>query len=71
MDASGFKPWGGFNALVATSVYGDVTDDHRLAALSATATYRVRNLHSANAVVEITAQLIDAALNTQPEKIHA
>lgn len=63
-----FNQYGYITALTATSAYGDVTDDHRLAALSATATYRVRNLHSADEVAELTAQLIGAALNTQPKK---
>lgn len=64
--------YGYITALTATSAYGDVTDDHRLAALSATATYRVRNLHTADEVAELTAQLIGAALNTHvKEKTHA
>ena len=67
-----FDAHGHITKLTATNAYGDVTDDHRLAALSATATYRVRGLRSADAVAELTAQLIGAALNTQSkEKAHA
>lgn len=67
-----FNQYGYITALTATSAYGDVTDDHRLAALSATATYRVRNLHTADQVAELTAQLVGAALNTHvKEKAHA
>lgn len=67
-----FNQYGYITALTATSAYGDITDDHRLAALSATATHRVKTLHTADEVAELTAQLIGAAVNTQPkEKIHA
>lgn len=67
-----FNQYGYITALTATNAYGDITDDHRLAALSATATHRVKTLHTADEVAELTAQLIGAALNTQPkEKIHA
>lgn len=67
-----FNQYGYITALVATSAYGDVTDDHRLTALSATATHQVQGLHTADEVAKLTAQLIGAAVNTQPkEKIHA
>ena len=67
-----FNQYGYITALTATNAYGDVTDAHRLAALSSTATHRVKKLHTADEVAELTAQLISAALNTHvKEKAHA
>lgn len=67
-----FDARGYITSLVATSAYGDVTDAHRLAALSSTATHRVRNLHTTDEVAELTAQLVGAALNTHvKEKAYA
>lgn len=66
-----FNQYGYITALVTTSAYGDVTDAHRLAALSTTATHRVKTLHTADQVAELTAQLVGAALNGQvKEKAH-
>lgn len=67
-----FNARGYITALTATNAYGDVTDAHRLAALSATATHRVKTLRTADQVAELTAQLVGAALNTQAkEKAYA
>lgn len=66
-----FNVRGHITALVATSAYGDVTNAQRYATLSATATHRVKTLHTADEVAELTAQLIGAALNTHvKEKTH-
>ena len=66
-----FNQYGYITALTATSAYGDVTNAQRYAVLSATATHRVKTLHTADEVAKLTAQLIGAAVNTQPkEKIH-